>query len=98
MTLDAIPTMGTRLRLLYVAYPLLPVSQQSAGGAEQVLWTLEREMHRRGHRTMVAACAGSSVSGEPVATGDPAESIDEFELRCEQQAAMLLEWVGGKKA
>ena len=55
-------------RLLLVAYPLLPVSDSSAGGAEQILWTLERELLARGWETVVAACAGSSVSGELMAT------------------------------
>jgi glycosyltransferase involved in cell wall biosynthesis len=69
------------LRILYIAYPLLPVSDTSAGGAEQMLWTLEREMHRRGHETTVAACAGSSVSGKLVATGEVPSSPDTFERR-----------------
>ena len=50
------------MRILYIAYPLLPVADTSAGGAEQILWTLEREMHRRGHETTVAACAGSKIA------------------------------------
>ena len=57
-------------RLLLVAYPLLPVSDESAGGAEQILWTLERELARRGWETEVAACAGSRVTGKLLATGD----------------------------
>ena len=59
-------------RLLLVAYPLLPVSEASAGGAEQILWTLERELAARGWETAVAACAGSRVSGELIATGEAA--------------------------
>ena len=51
-----------------VAYPLLPVSEASAGGAEQILWTLERELVERGWNTTVAACAGSTVAGELIAT------------------------------
>ncbi len=69
------------LRILYIAYPLLPVSDASAGGAEQMLWTLEREMHHRGHRTTVAACAGSSVSGTLFVTGDAPRQADSFEDR-----------------
>jgi glycosyltransferase involved in cell wall biosynthesis len=60
------------MRVLYIAYPLLPVSDASCGGAEQVLVTLEREMARRGHATVVAAAAGSRVSGELYPTGAPA--------------------------
>jgi glycosyltransferase involved in cell wall biosynthesis len=70
-----------RLRILYIAYPLLPVSDASAGGAEQMLWTLERAMHQRGHHTKVAACAGSSISGQLFATGDSPKQSDTFEER-----------------
>jgi glycosyltransferase involved in cell wall biosynthesis len=82
-----------KLRILYVAYPLLPVTEHSAGGAEQVLWTLEREMHRREHQTTVAACAGSSIAGQLLSTGDPAESLDQFEARAQQQTSTVLEWL-----
>jgi glycosyltransferase involved in cell wall biosynthesis len=69
------------IRILYVAYPLLTVSDESAGGAEQVLWTLEREMARRGTLTTVAASAGSRVSGELFSTGDPCTQPDDYERR-----------------
>jgi glycosyltransferase involved in cell wall biosynthesis len=68
-------------RILYVAYPLLTVSDDSAGGAEQVLWTLEREMARRGAFTTVAASTGSRVSGELLSTGDPCTQPDDYERR-----------------
>src|SRR3569833_2236054 len=69
------------MRILYIAYPLLPVSDASVGGAEQVLWTLEREMNRLGHETAVAACAGSSVSGRLFATGSAPTANDTYEKR-----------------
>lgn len=50
------------LRILYVAYPLLPVTEESCGGAEQVLRTLEAKMARRGHHTVVAAAWGSRAT------------------------------------
>jgi glycosyltransferase involved in cell wall biosynthesis len=53
-----------------VAYPLLPVSEASAGGAEQILWTLERELAARSWNTAVAACSGSKVCGELIATDE----------------------------
>ena len=84
-----------RLRILYVAYPLLPVSENSAGGAEQVLWTLEREMPARGHHTTVAACAGSQISGELFPTGNPAETLDQFDIRSQQQTRLIREWLLG---
>ncbi|HEX7284981.1 MAG TPA: glycosyltransferase [Candidatus Angelobacter sp.] len=69
------------LQVLYVAYPLLTVSESSAGGAEQVLWTLERELARSGVQTTVAASAGSRVSGELLSTGQPCTQPDDFERR-----------------
>jgi glycosyltransferase involved in cell wall biosynthesis len=71
-------------RILYIAYPLLTVSDESAGGAEQVLWTLEREMARSGLLTTVAASAGSCVSGEHFSTGEPCTRIDDYERRCRE--------------
>ena len=71
----------SNIRVLYVSYPLLTVSEESAGGAEQMLWTLEREMYARGIATTVAASAGSRVSGELFSTGDPCTQPDDFERR-----------------
>lgn len=67
------------LRLLYVAYPLVPVSEESCGGAEQMLSLLERRTFCRGHHTVVAACAGSRVAGRLLATSVPAAHGDCFE-------------------
>ena len=69
------------MKILYIAYPLLPVSDASAGGAEQMLLTLEHEMRRRGHDTAVAACSGSQVSGRLIPTGDSPRESDTFEER-----------------
>jgi hypothetical protein len=68
-----------KLNILYVSYPLLPVTGESGGGAEQMLWLLEREMRRRGHRTTVACCTGSRLSGELAITSPGAVGNDGFE-------------------
>jgi glycosyltransferase involved in cell wall biosynthesis len=85
---------GRPVRILYVAYPLLPISEHSAGGAEQMLLALEREMHIRGHQTTVAACATSRVAGQLFATGHPTEAADQFERCSQQQTRALLDWLG----
>jgi glycosyltransferase involved in cell wall biosynthesis len=59
-------------RILFTAYPLLPVNENSAGGAEQVLWNLQRELAAKGNRVTVAACAESVVDGQLYPTGAPA--------------------------
>lgn len=83
----------SQLRVLYVAYPLLTISETSAGGAEQVLWTLEREMAGRGSSTTVAASAGSRVSGELFSTGDPCTQNDDFERRDREHQDKILQFV-----
>lgn len=87
-----------KLRILYVAYPLLPISEHSAGGAEQMLLAVEREMQSRGHRTTVAACTGSRVAGDLFATGDGAETSDQFERRSLEQTRLLLNWLRSQGA
>jgi glycosyltransferase involved in cell wall biosynthesis len=78
-------------RLLLVAYPLLPVSEASAGGAEQILFTLERELLARGWKTEVAACAGSIVSGQLMATGAAPQALDGFAEREREHTERVVE-------
>ena len=54
---------GMTLTILNVAYPFAPVGPDTAGGAEQVLWMLDRALCRAGHTSVVVACQGSSVEG-----------------------------------
>jgi glycosyltransferase involved in cell wall biosynthesis len=81
------------IRILYVAYPLLQVSDESAGGAEQVLWTLEREIARNGTLTTVAASAGSRVSGELFSTGEPCTKSDDYQRRRAEHEDRVVEFV-----
>ncbi|MGZ4878154.1 MAG: glycosyltransferase [Candidatus Angelobacter sp.] len=80
-------------RILYVAYPLLQVCDESAGGAEQILWTLEREMARSGAHTTVAASAGSRVSGELFSTGEPCTRPDDYERRRIEHEGRVVDFV-----
>lgn len=81
------------IRILYIAYPLLTVSNESAGGAEHVLWTLEREMARRGALTTVAASAGSRVSGQLFSTGGPCTQPDDYERRRVEHEDRVVDFV-----
>src|SRR5437016_14006066 len=81
------------MKILYVAYPLLTVSEESAGGAEQMLWTLEREMAERGVSTTVAASAGSQVAGGIFATGGPCSQPDDFDRRNREHQDRIIEFV-----
>jgi len=79
--------------VLYVAYPLLTVSSDSAGGAEQMLVTLEGEMAAAGHRTAVAASVGSRITGRLLATGRQVSGPDQYEQRAHEHAAAILAYL-----
>ncbi len=81
------------MRILYIAYPLLTVSQESAGGAEQVLWTLEREIAQRGAKTTVAASNGPAVAGELFSTGEPCRQPDDLERRDREHQDKIVAFV-----
>ncbi len=78
------------MNVLSVAYPLLPVSVDSPGGAEQILALLERGLVREGHRSLVVAAQGSVVSGElirtPVASGEMTEDVRHEAQQAHRQA------------
>jgi len=80
-------------QVLSVAYPLLTVSEESAGGAEQMLWTLEREIAAQGFLSTVAASAGSRVSGQLFSTGDPCVQTDDFERRNHEHQERIIEFI-----
>ena len=81
------------LRILYVAYPLLPVTEASAGGAEQMLRVTERQMADRGHWTVVAACDGSKAAGRVFTTGAPPEQPDYFAQRDSEHSSRILQFL-----
>lgn len=51
------------MRVLSVAYPFASVTPFTAGGAEQVLLTMDRALENSGNRSFVVAQEGSRVSG-----------------------------------
>lgn len=52
-----------RITVLSVAFPLTQVSEDSVGGAEQVLFALDAALEAAGHRSIVIAAEGSTVRG-----------------------------------
>ena len=80
-------------RILYVPYPLSTVTEESCGGAEQILFLVEQEMHRRGHNTTVAACSGSKISGELIDTGEVAFTMEQLEERDLEQNRRTLQTI-----
>jgi glycosyltransferase involved in cell wall biosynthesis len=83
----------SRRRILYVAYSLATVSDESCGGAEQMLWALEREIAGRGHATTVAACSHSVVCGELLDTGSPAVQFEQLAQRDGEHRAHVVRWL-----
>lgn len=69
------------MNILSVAYPLFPVSADSAGGAEQILFLLEQHLVSAGCKSIVIAARGSRVSGElvetPAMTGKITDAVRE---------------------
>lgn len=65
------------MTVLSVAYPLAPVREDTAGGAEQVLAMLDAALPRAGHHSVVVACEGSRVAGTLVATPRRDGPLDE---------------------
>ena len=65
------------LTVLGVAYPFAPVGADAVGGAEQVLAQLDAALVAAGHRSIVAAAAGSRVAGQLVATEAPGAPFDD---------------------
>jgi len=89
--------MGPR-EILYIAYPVLPVSEESCGGAEQVLHTLERGMAAAGHRTSVVACEGSRIAGELLPSGCEPEENDRVESRRAEHREAALRAIAERQA
>lgn len=65
------------LRIVSVAYPLAPVSSDTAGGAEQVLWMLDEALVRAGHDSIVVAAECSKVAGRLITSGPVPDTIDD---------------------
>jgi glycosyltransferase involved in cell wall biosynthesis len=69
------------LSVLSVGYPLLPVSAHSSGGAEQILYHLDRGLAKAGCQSIVIAAEGSSVSGDLIPTAAAGNHISPEDLR-----------------
>lgn len=70
-----------RLTVLSVSYPLAKVSPGTAGGAEQVLLTIDRALVQEGHRSLVLAPEGSRCSGLLIPARIPSGVLDENSKR-----------------
>src|SRR5947209_5575468 len=67
------------LRILNVAYPLLPVGPASAGGADQILHLLDRGLTDRGVELLAMAAEGTQLSGKLWSTPAASDNITETE-------------------
>lgn len=78
---SALHASAKTLAVLSVAYPLAPVSRNSAGGAEQILALLDDAIVHAGHRSLVVASEGSVVKGELFATPNVGGPLDDTAQR-----------------
>jgi glycosyltransferase involved in cell wall biosynthesis len=79
------------LTVLNVSYPLAPVSDSTAGGAEQVLGILDWALVHAGHRSLVLASEDSSCYGLLIPTPAADTILDEaarHQARREHQSAL----------
>lgn len=67
--------MKRQLKVLSIAYPFSRVTSDSAGGAEQILSTLDKVLAKKGHETVTIAAAGSETTGRLI-SADPLVSKD----------------------
>lgn len=65
------------LTVLSVGYPLAPVSQTTAGGAEHILATLDEALVKAGHRSLVIAPEGSRCRGTLLPVATPKDNFDD---------------------
>lgn len=69
--------MRVTLTVLSVSYPLAKVAPGTAGGAEQVLATIDRALVQQGHKSLVLAPAGSRCKGLLIPAQIPVGTLDE---------------------
>lgn len=74
------------LTVLSVAYPFAAVGPDAVGGAEQVLWQLDRALAAAGNRSVVVAREDSQVAGTLVAVPRRGGTIAEASRRAAWQA------------
>ncbi|HYL12711.1 MAG TPA: glycosyltransferase family 4 protein [Terriglobales bacterium] len=64
------------LTVLSVSYPLAPVTESTAGGAEHILAMLDDSLVDTGYRSLVVAQAGSRCGGTLLPVGAPSSRLD----------------------
>jgi glycosyltransferase involved in cell wall biosynthesis len=74
------------LTVLSVGYPLAKISENTAGGAEQVLAMLDEALVRHGHRSLVLAPVGSRCHGLLIPAQIPSGVLDDQAKRQARQS------------
>jgi len=66
-----------KLAVLSIAYPFAPVREDTAGGAEQVLYQIDEALVRAGQNSILIAAHGSKPNGTLIPAGRVNGTIDE---------------------
>lgn len=53
-----------KYRILHIAYPLAPVNYNTAGGAEQILYLIDKALNEKKCQSAIIACRGSLPAGK----------------------------------
>lgn len=79
------------MNVLSVGYPLFPVNADAGGGTEQILFLLERQLVKAGHRSTVVAARGSRIAGELIETSSAdGEMTDEVRRRAQAEHKRII--------
>lgn len=66
--------------ILHIAYPLAPVNNNTAGGAEQILYLLDKALVEKGVNSSIIACKGSTPSGKLIASETISGTFDDEKI------------------
>lgn len=66
-----------QLTVLSVGYPLTTVSPDAVGGSEQILSRIDRALTQAGHRSLVLAAEGSTVTGTLIPSAKAGKCLDD---------------------
>lgn len=66
-----------KYNILHIAYPFAPVSSNTAGGAEQILYLIDKALTGKGHNSCMLAGSGSSPKGKLIEFEMPEGPFDD---------------------
>lgn len=69
-----------KYNVLHIAYPLAPVNNNTAGGAEQVVYLIDKALTETNNNSYIIACSGSSPHGRLIESETISEPFDDYKV------------------